>query len=100
MASSANQQHVLRMQLVIGYWYRAAKSNHDSAMLIADLINIIIEYSEAAEILSFNKEFMEDNVFKFMHDNTMAIKIQQGNNYVIPDIEPITEGQICWRIKV
>ena len=100
MTTSASEKHHLKFQCVIKYWYRITKSNHESAISIADLIGIIIQYSEAAELLIFNEKYMEENVFKYMHDNTMAIKIREGNNYVVPDIEPITEGQICWRVRV
>ena len=72
---------------------------HNSSISMTDIINIIIEYTRM-EILKFSKSWMSQDAFKLEYNDTMATKIDNGNHWIVPDIEPVTKGKVCWRVKV
>ena len=85
-------------QLVIEYWFRTAMNNLDISL--SDIITIIVDYADTFEILTFSKEFMADRAFELQHNNTIASKVVHGNRWILTDIEPVKDGQVCWRINV
>ena len=98
MATSVSDKQKNRQRLVIEYWYRTVMD--DSSISISDIIGIILDYADDFEMLKFSKEWMSAGAFTLKYDNTMAIKTIKWNKWIMPDIEPITEGKVCWRINV
>ena len=92
------QKQKAQQKLIIEYWYRLSQNNADIS--IADIINVIVEYAENFEILKFSENWMLADAFTLEHDNTMAMKSVEHNKWVLPDIEPVQEGQACWRVNV
>ena len=88
---------IQKQKLIIEYWYRL--SQNDAEISIADIINVILEYAENFEILKFSQNWMYTDAFT-LEDDTMATKSVEHNKWIMPDIEPVKEGQACWRVNV
>ena len=88
--------------LIIECWYRTNMVDSSISIAdisIADIVNIVIVYLKLRK-LKFSKEWMSKDSFILMHDNTMAMKTIKGDKWILPDIEPVKEGKVCWRVKV
>lgn len=84
-------------QLIIEYWYRTMMN--DTSKSIADITMIIIAFGKL-EKLKFNAKWMSPDSFTLKHDDTMALKCVKGNRWIMPDIEPVKKGKVCWRVKM
>lgn len=88
--------------LVYGYVKRESK---DFAEIPLDIINIcLLFYMELFEILTFSTEFISDDGIELMDNNKCVMRCDDRgmiwHTYAMADIEPVSEGVHCWRIKV
>ena len=92
-------KHEIDELLVFGYIRCDIDIDDDEIPM--DIINLcMLFYHLNFEILSFSTEFCGQDIYQFTQNNQCVTVLESGHNFILADVEPVTQGIHCWRIQV
>ena len=99
-----DKMNLSNIKLCAKFNKNAFHSNFDSALNVQfgdDKFKLKYQDYDGIKILKFSTEFITPNELQLSDDNRCVKKINTSDHtYVLADIDPVTTGIHCWRIKV
>lgn len=96
--STMTDEYTLQNEALVHGYIKQESNDIDIPLDVISLC--VLFYLETYEILRFSEKYKSDDGIQLIDDRKCAHKVGSRHRYVLCDIEPVSEGIHCWRVKV